>query len=71
MPGLDLLRARRIREHDASGKVERSEGRKPRLSLRLPGEFLLRFADRQLTALLFQPPPRFTRFEPFSAFNPN
>jgi len=41
--------------------------RKPTLSLRLPGAFLLRFADRQLTALLFQPPPRMTRFEPVSA----
>jgi len=32
------------------------------LSLRLPGVFLLRFAERQLTALLFQLPPRMTRF---------
>ena len=40
--------------------------RNPRLSLRLPGSFLLRFADRQLTALLFHPPPRMTRFEPLS-----
>lgn len=35
--------------------------------MRLPGAFLLRFADRQLTALLFHPPPRLTRFEPVSA----
>jgi len=30
----------------------------------LSGSFLLRLADRQFCALLFQPPPRFTRFEP-------
>ena len=29
------------------------------------GSFLLRFADRQLRGLLFQPPPRFTRFEAY------
>ena len=38
--------------------------RKPMLLLRLPGELLLRFADRTFLALLFQLPPRFTRFEP-------
>ena len=31
----------------------------------LVGLLLLRFAARQLIALLFQLPPRFTRFEPF------
>ena len=45
--------------------------RKPRLLLRLPGEFLLRFADRQFLALLFQLPPRFTRFEPDTRVTPN
>ena len=30
--------------------------------MRLPGVFQLRFAERQLTALLFQLPPRMTRF---------
>jgi hypothetical protein len=35
------------------------------LLLRLPGLLLLRLADRQFWALLFQLPPRFTRFEPF------
>jgi hypothetical protein len=30
---------------------------------RLSGVFLLRFADRQFLALLFQLPPRFTRLE--------
>lgn len=38
--------------------------RKPRLLLRFPGVFLLRFAERQFLALLFQLPPRFTRLEP-------
>jgi hypothetical protein len=31
---------------------------------RLSGLFLLRFAERQFLALLFQLPPRITRFEP-------
>src|SRR5215471_15240986 len=35
--------------------------RKPVLSLRLSGAFLLRFAARTLAGLLFQPPPRRTR----------
>ena len=34
------------------------------LLLALSGLLLLRFADRQLFALLFQLPPRLTRFEP-------
>jgi hypothetical protein len=38
--------------------------RKPRLLFRFDGSFLLRFADRQFLAVLFQPPPRITRFEP-------
>lgn len=38
--------------------------RKPKLLLLLSGELLLRLATRQLLALLFQLPPRFTRFEP-------
>ncbi len=40
------------------------ERRKPRLLLRLPGLFLLRFAARALSAVLFQEPPRLTRFGP-------
>ena len=32
---------------------------------RFAGMFLLRFADRQLRGLLFQPPPRITRCEVF------
>lgn len=39
--------------------------RKPRLLLRFSGELLFQFDDSQLFALLFQLPPRFTRFEPF------
>ena len=38
-------------------------GRKPRLLFRLPGEFLLRLAERQLDAELFQLPPRLTRLD--------
>jgi hypothetical protein len=34
------------------------------LLLLLSGLLLLRLAERQLLALLFQPPPRCTRFEP-------
>lgn len=40
------------------------------LLLRLPGALLLRFADRTFLALLFQLPPRFTRFEPDLAVTP-
>ena len=35
--------------------------------LRLPGELLLRFADRTCWALLLKLPPRLTRLEPVSA----
>jgi len=38
--------------------------RNPRLLLQLPGVFPFRYADRQFLAVLFQLPPRFTRFEP-------
>ena len=38
--------------------------RRPLFLLRLSGLFLLRFAERQFLALLFQLPPRITRFEP-------
>lgn len=39
--------------------------RKPRLLFRLDGSFLLRFAERQFLASLFQLPPRYTRFTPY------
>ena len=41
--------------------------RKPLLELRFDGLFLLRFADRQFLAVLFQLPPRRTRFEPYGS----
>ena len=40
--------------------------RKPRLSLRPPGPYQSRQAERTLRALLPQPPPRMTRPEPVS-----
>ncbi len=50
-----------------SGRLDELKTRKPRLSLRLPGEFLFRLAERRLPASLFHDPPRFTRFEPVSS----
>ena len=44
--------------------------RNPRLLLRLPGLLLLRLAARALLALLFQLPPRVTRFEPVCLLSP-
>ena len=38
--------------------------RKPTLLFRLSGVLLFRLADRQFSAVLFQLPPRITRFEP-------
>jgi hypothetical protein len=35
------------------------------------GVLLLRFAERQFLALLFQLPPRLTRFEPLSDTRPS
>ncbi len=49
---------------DAIGMSYRAR-RKPRLLFRLPGMFLLRLADRQFCAVLFQLPPRITRLEPY------
>ena len=40
----------------------------PRLLFRFSGAFLLRFAGRQFLALLFQLPPRITRFEASAAY---
>ena len=39
--------------------------RKPLLKLRLSGCQLLRYAERQFCAVLFQLPPRWTRFVPY------
>ena len=47
--------------------AELAATRKPRLLFRFDGVFLLRFADRQFLAALFQLPPRFTRFEAVTA----
>ena len=44
--------------------------RKPRLLFRLSGVFLFRLAERQFWALLFQLPPRLTRFEPLLRTEP-
>ena len=60
MQGLESGRFRRAHPLRDGARATR----KPRLLFRLSGEFLLRFADRQFDALLFQLPPRFTRFEP-------
>ncbi len=55
-------RSRPVRKPDGSG-LRRGywARRKPTLLLRLSGLFLLRFAERRLSALLFQEPPRNTR----------
>jgi len=47
-----------------AGRSELRTRRKPLLLLRLAGLLLLRLATRQLFALLFQLPPRCTRFVP-------
>jgi hypothetical protein len=44
--------------------------RKPMLLFRFDGVLLFRFAERQFDAVLFQLPPRFTRFEPEFAPSP-
>jgi hypothetical protein len=41
------------------------------LLFRFDGVLLFRFAERQFDAVLFQLPPRFTRFEPESAPSPS
>lgn len=56
-PWTRRLRASRYETGDAGGL----ERRKPMLSLRLAGWFLLRLADRTLSGLLFQEPPRNAR----------
>ena len=58
MPAGSVLRSLRTDWHELRAR------RKPRLFLRLPGSFLLRLAERQLPASLFQPPPRRTRLAP-------
>ena len=63
---INLMRRDAIRKRHPSGEGFVLARRKPRLLLRLPGSFLLRYAERQLSASLFQLPPRLTRLEPVS-----
>lgn len=65
-PGGTAPESGRTRAHESGDRSFRRaapRGRKPTLLLRLPASLLLRLAARQLSALLFQLPPRFTRFE--------
>ncbi|GEM_PF-4958004 len=41
------------------------------LLFRFDGVLLFRFAERQFDAVLFQLPPRFTRFDPESTSSPS
>jgi hypothetical protein len=61
---------RRVRERAASDRCRELARRKPILVLRLSGVFLLRVADRQLCASLFQLPPRITRLVPLVPLAP-
>ena len=61
---------RSIRKHCGFWHDGELSKRKPTLSLRLSGSFLLRIADRQLSALLFQLPPRLTRLELLTTARP-
>lgn len=60
------LRRKAVRQrhlgHSIAVEGAAFEGRQPRLLLRLPGRFLLRFAERAFAATLLKEPPRFTRF---------
>ena len=60
-PGRTLLHARTIVDDTALAGVVLAR-RKPLLLLRLSGVFLLRLAERRFVGLLFQEPPRSTRF---------
>lgn len=53
-----------LRKAPHAGKHSMLARRKPTLLLRLSGVLLLRFATRQFCGLLFQLPPRMTRFVP-------
>ncbi len=53
-----------VRGRPAFFRAGNAARRKPMLLLRLPGSFLLRLADWQFPASLFQLPPRFTRLVP-------
>jgi len=60
-----IKRSRPIRKQTKSSLCV-LERRNPMLLFLLSGVLLLRFAVRQFLALLFQLPPRLTRFEPLS-----
>ena len=60
-PGRTLLHTRTIVDETALAAVVLAR-RKPLLLLRLSGVFLLRLAERRFVGLLFQEPPRSTRF---------
>jgi len=49
---------------ESTPSAELRARRKPRFWFRFSGQFLLRYAERQFLASLFQLPPRITRFEP-------
>ena len=55
------------RDHSRWAVLERG---RPILLFMLSGVLLFRFADRQFCALLFQLPPRLTRFEPDAGHAP-
>lgn len=58
--------ARRIHKCGSSGSSQAEWARrKPRLLFRLSGLFLLRLAARKFAGLLFQEPPRITRWLPY------
>ena len=61
---------RGLRKGRTSKILAKLSKRKPRLLLRFVGALLLRFAERTFLALLFQLPPRFTRFVLFHASTP-
>jgi hypothetical protein len=49
---------------EENNKTQETTSRKPMLLFLLSALFLLRFAERQLIALLFHEPPRITRYRP-------
>ena len=69
-PGHGLWHGARIHGSGLSGLLHELARRNPMLLLLLPGLLLFRLADRQFCALLFQLPPRITRFEPASGPGP-
>jgi hypothetical protein len=52
-----------VRQAHSGASCRAAASRNPMLLFRLPGVLLLRYAERQFLALLFQLPPRIVRFE--------